>query len=392
MNPAARSVMAVLTPPGRGGIAVIRCAGPASRAALEAAFRPSRAGRGLPAPGALGYGHVVDAAGRPLDEVIIYADPCGAWEVNCHGGPAAVEAVCRTLAAGGIERVAPDALAAEEGASPIARAARCALARATTPLAARILLDQLAGALESEICRIVGLLEAARADEARAGVAALLEAWRTCGRFLARPPRIVIAGRPNAGKSTLLNRLAGAQRALTSAVPGTTRDYVEVEAALAGLPVVLVDTAGLREAVEAVEAEGVRRARDQAARAAVVVYLVDATEGFTPHDAAALDALGERALVVWNKADVAAGSPRGATSGIPATSGIRVPGLRTRHEQRVEPLPAPAISALTGAGVDALVEAILARLDYRAPARGAPVPFTAEQAAAIEALAAGAAR
>ncbi len=129
--------------------------------------------------------------------------------------------------------------------------------------------------------------------------------WFTCGRFLADPPRIAIAGRPNAGKSTLLNRLAGSDRALTSPLPGTTRDTVEAEAALEGVPVVLVDTAGLRQAAGSVEREGVERARRELAAAAAVVYLVDATGPVTAEDEAALSPLGPRAVVVWSKADAA---------------------------------------------------------------------------------------
>jgi len=129
---------------------------------------------------------------------------------------------------------------------------------------------------------------------------------------------------------------------------------VEADAALAGLPVVLVDTAGLREARSVIERLGVERAREQATRAALLLYLLDATEGVAAEDQAALARFDDRTLVVWNKADAAAG-PLGA------------PG-------------AMAVSALTGAGIEGLSEAILARLGYRAPEPGEAVPFTCEQA------------
>ncbi|MCX5675923.1 MAG: 50S ribosome-binding GTPase, partial [Planctomycetota bacterium] len=199
-------------------------------------------------------------------------------------------------------------------------------------------------------------------DNALAGLDALLARWRTCGRLLADPPRIAIAGRPNSGKSTLLNRLVGAERAITSPQPGTTRDTVEAEAALEGVPAVLVDTAGLREASGEIERAGVERARREAARAAVVVYLIDATAGLEPEDEASIDALGDRALAVWNKIDA--------------------PSAATRTGAR----DAPAISALTGDGIPALVAELLARLGWRAVAWATEaVPFTAEQAAALEA-------
>ncbi|MEA3366749.1 MAG: GTP-binding protein [Planctomycetota bacterium] len=353
MSDAEPSVFAHLTAPGRGGIAVIRCTGPRVAGTLKACFRPVRRGDVPPALGCLAYGHVVDADGRVLDEVILHRAGPATWEVNCHGGPVVVEAVCDRLASLGLVRVDPDALLAAEGAGPVERAARRLLQTAATPLAARILLDQLNGALERAVAQVDDALTAGRPDEAAGALDTLLARWRTCGRYLAEAPRLVIAGRPNVGKSTLLNRLAGHERAITHAEPGTTRDYVETVAAFEGLPVVLVDTAGLREAVGRVEREGVARARRQASAAALVVYLLDVEAGVTAADEAALAHLGDCALAVWNKADLASG-PLG-------------------------PPAALAVSALTGAGLDDLRREGLARLAYRAPSAGAAVPLMREQ-------------
>jgi tRNA modification GTPase len=165
----------------------------------------------------------------------------------------------------------------------------------------------------------------------------------------------VIAGRPNVGKSTLLNRLVGADRAITSPAPGTTRDYVEADAALDGVPVVLVDTAGLREGRDEVERLGVERARRELARASLVLYLVDAVDGPCAEDQATLRALGRRAVAAWNKVDLA-----------PAGSGE------------------VGVSALRGDGVTELTALLLARLGYQPPAPGEAVPFTAEQASLLE--------
>ncbi|HUX17189.1 MAG TPA: GTPase [Phycisphaerae bacterium] len=373
-------VFSVLTPPGRGGIAVVRCLGPAAPETIAACFRspravqspqmsPSLTGANLreptpPAPdlpdiGRLAYGHFTDADGRPLDEIILYREAETVFEVNCHGGPAAVEAVCRRLADLGLEQVDPDRLLALEGAEPIERDAERMLREARTPLAGRILLDQLNGALARAIDKILKALAAGCSAEAGKELDALLERWRGCGRLLASPPRVAVAGLPNVGKSTLVNRLVGAERVLVSATPGTTRDYVEADAAIEGLPVVLVDTAGLRETEEHVEREGVARARREMRAAAAVVYLLDAVEGAQPEDEAALEALGDRAVAVWNKADLAPG-PLG-------------------------PPAAVAISALTGDGIEALVGSVLARLGWRPPAAaGDAVPFTAAQAGALE--------
>jgi tRNA modification GTPase len=260
-----------------------------------------------------------------------------------------------------------------EGVPRPVRDARRALRAATTPPAARIILDQLNGSLANAI-EIIHLAPGeytggGAANNAIAQIDALLDRWRTCGRFIADPPRIVIAGRPNAGKSTLLNRLVGSERAITSPAPGTTRDYVEAEAALEGVPVILVDTAGLRDEAgsaspcvagfaerDRVEREGVERARREAARASLVVYLVDASEGASAEDEAAIRSLGDRAVVVLNKIDKRA-APGGTSLGI---------------------------SALTGEGIAALTSAILNRLGYRPTAPGDAVPLTAAQAEALQ--------
>ncbi|MCX5682790.1 MAG: 50S ribosome-binding GTPase [Planctomycetota bacterium] len=380
-EPSAPSAFAVLTPPGRGGIAVIRCSGPAAETALAKCFRlahssPERKLGVMPSPGQLSYGHIVDAEGRPIDEVILY-NAGTAFEVNCHGGPAAVRAVCERLADAGLPEVDADSLMQIEGLPHIVQDARRALRRVFTPLAARILLDQLNGALAGAITEILAPL----GPGANEAIDALLDRWRTCGRFLADPPRIVIAGRPNAGKSTLLNRLVGAERAITSAAPGTTRDYVEAEAALEGAPALLVDTAGLRdEPGGEIERQGIERARQELARAAVVIYLIDAGEGANPEDKATLQSLGDRTLVVLSKID-AAGAEKGT-----------VPFSQQR-EKGTAPFSALAIAALTGEGMPALVAAVLEKLAWRAPRPGDAVPFAADQAAALaaarEALAAG---
>jgi tRNA modification GTPase len=389
MNAPGESVFAVLTPPGRGGIAVIRCFGPEAESALAACFRRKSAAQptaSLPPSGSLAYGHIVDADGRAIDEVILFRVParlgppciheglnegcaasesCAIFEINCHGGPAAVAAIGQRLATLGLREASADVLLAMEGAAPVELEARRLLRRLASPLAARILLDQLAGALDREIGEIFANLTAPSRDlhaDALARIDTLLARWQTCGRFLADPPRIAIAGRPNAGKSTLLNHLVGTDRAITSPVPGTTRDTVEAAAALEGLPVVLIDTAGLREVSHAVgqggiEQAGIARAQAESARAAVVIYLVDAREGMQPEDVAAIANLGDRAVVAWNKVDV------------------------------VDPAHEPAalvVSALSGAGIPALIAAVLARLGWQVPAQSEAVPFAPAQAEALQ--------
>jgi tRNA modification GTPase len=357
------SALAVLTPPGRGGIAVIRCIGAAAKAALATCFRTASQGL-FPSPGTLAYGHILDDEGQPIDEVILYRAGAEAFEVNCHGGPAAVQALCRRLTSLGLQAVDADRLMELEGLPLLVRQARRALRGATTPLAGRILLDQLNGALANALQQSRDDLAAGREAEARTRLEELIGRWFTCGRFLAMPPRLAIAGRPNAGKSTLLNRLAGTERAITSPAPGTTRDTVEAEATIDGVPVVLIDTAGLREADGEIERRGVERAWTELAHAALVLYLVDVTAPPAPDDEVALAGLGSRGIIAWTKVDTLAA----ATSNAAATAQA---GL--------------AISAVTGAGLAALAAEILRRLGWRRPPDGAAVPFTADQVRALDA-------
>ena len=337
-------------------------------------------------------------------------------------------AVSERLAAAGLPEVDADRLMQIEGLPRITQDARRALRRAFTPLAARILVDQLSGALSGAIAQAIASFDVrapsvssglyASADDtfatqgrdpeltlgARAmnvqaaleAIDALLDHWRTCGRFLADPPRIAIAGRPNAGKSTLLNRLVGAERAITSTVPGTTRDYVEAEAALEGAPALLVDTAGLRgEPGGEIERQGIERARLELSRATVVIYLIDAGEGATPEDDTTLQLLGDRALVVLNKID----SPGAKAVRAPSvSSGSRPCVAKGSSAEACDPdltvgARTLAISAQTGEGMPVLVAAVLEKLGWRAPLPGDAVPFTADQAAALsaarEAIAAG---
>jgi tRNA modification GTPase len=153
------------------------------------------------------------------------------------------------------------------------------------------------------------------------------------GQILRRGIRAAIVGRPNAGKSSLLNQLLGHDRAIVSAVPGTTRDTIEETANIRGVPVIFIDTAGLREASNEIEAEGIRRSRQSLARAELILHVLDASESLAPEDAALLREPLKKRVVVLNKIDL----PR------------RVPPLD---------LPAVEVSCATGAGIEPLKDRI----------------------------------
>jgi len=158
---------------------------------------------------------------------------------------------------------------------------------------------------------------------------------------------VVIAGRPNAGKSLLLNKLAGYDAAIVTAIEGTTRDLVREHIELDGLPVKIIDTAGLRASADAVEAEGIRRAQRELTNADHALVVVDSQTITTPQLAELLAELPAELnyTLVRNKIDL----------------GDEAPGIQT-----AEPTPTIAISALTGAGIDALRAHLLAILGYQA--------------------------
>jgi tRNA modification GTPase len=175
-----------------------------------------------------------------------------------------------------------------------------------------------------------------RMDQAVAFMDELLST-ATEGRILRRGVRAAIAGRPNAGKSSLLNQLLGRDRAIVSTTPGTTRDTIEETANIRGLPVVFIDTAGLREAREEVEQEGVRRSRAALSQSEIILHVLDTSEPLHAADAASLtESPGKPRLLVLNKSD------------LPCK-------LILENNAR---FPAIEVSCLSGDGLEALKDAI----------------------------------
>jgi tRNA modification GTPase len=167
------------------------------------------------------------------------------------------------------------------------------------------------------------------------GVKFMDELLRTApeGRILRRGIRAAIVGRPNAGKSSLLNHLLGHERAIVSPIPGTTRDTIEETANIRGIPVVFIDTAGLRESADAIEAEGIRRSHESLARAELVLQVLDATEEIDLEEIHAV-ASDKKRMLVLNKIDLNPGALTGTTGKV--------------HR----------ISCQTGEGLEALKDAI----------------------------------
>jgi tRNA modification GTPase len=348
-----------LTPVGRGAVAVVLVAGPDAVRAVEGCFRAVNGKRfGEARADRIVLGRW---GGEGGEELIGCRRADGTVEIHCHGGVAAVRNVVDRLAAEGGTPISWQEWTQRSDGDPIRAAARIALAEAPTARTAGILLDQLHGALSDAVNGAVATAGDGEWNRAVEQLDALL-AHRCVGLHLTRPWRVVIAGRPNVGKSSLMNALAGFQRAIVCDVPGTTRDVVTFTTAIDGWPVELADTAGLRETADAIESAGVERATAAAADADLLVLVEDATQA-QPLPAALPPS--KLTLRVLNKIDL----------------------------QR-EPTP-PAergnwdvlTSAVTGRGIAELLAVIGRKLVPVPPCVGAGVPFTAEQ---VEAL--GAAR
>ena len=234
---------------------------------------------------------------------------------------------------------------------PIAAAALVALAEARTERTAAILLDQYHGAVRLAMDEIRRDIERGDMPRARERIDVLL-ARQALGRRLTRPWSVVLAGRTNVGKSSLLNALAGYRRAIVDAAPGTTRDAVAMPTAIDGWPVELCDTAGLRAAEEPVERAGIDRARQRLAQADLVILVADRSVAWSAEDSALL-AEWPAAVLVHNKCD------------LPPAPGGRPDGLST--------------SALHGEGIESLLATIARRLVPDPPPPGAAVPFLSEQ-------------
>ncbi len=355
--------------PGQGGIAVIRVSGPKALAAVAAITlipgqQPWESHRVL-------YGHVVAADGvERLDEVLVLLMLAprsftgeNVVEIHCHGGVIAVQRVlARVLEQPGVRRALPGEFsqrAVLNGRLDLTRAeAMSDLVAARSERAAQLAMAGLDGGVQTKMMALrQRLLNQLSELEARVDFEedlppldgeALLQELQSVrsdllalvadgerGAVLRHGLRVALVGRPNVGKSSLLNRLSRQQRSIVTDLPGTTRDLLESEIVLDGVPITLLDTAGIRSTDDAVEQLGIARSHDALASADLVVLLFDLTQGWTEEDQDLLALMpeGVPCLRVGNKADL--------DSGPQAVADVR-------------------LSSVTGAGEQDLVQALLA--------------------------------
>lgn len=355
--------VAVVTGSGRGAVAVVRVWGPGAGTVADAVFRPVRGGSLLATPiGRLRLGRAGVGLGDEVVAVRLDEGEEPVVELQCHGGVAAVESVVQALVKAGARRVEPAVDLLPRGAGRIEAEAMADLVRAPTLRSAEILLEQARGALRLELETIASL------PNGDPDVSARLEdlaARGTVGTRLISGWKVVIAGRPNVGKSRLFNALAGFDRSIVHPTPGVTRDVVVFRTALAGWPVELCDTAGQRETDDPIESLGIDRARRESGNADLVLLVLDRSQPLLPVDRRLLAARTMiPRLIVANKSDLPAAWPLDEVED--AGAGVL------------------AVSAETGEDLDSLIAAIADRLVPDPPAPGAGVPFRSEH---IESLA-----
>jgi tRNA modification GTPase len=379
------ALVRIMTSEGRGAIAVVRVRGEDAVSIADTVFRPavgkslaeSSAGRLRVGRAGLGQGDEVVAV--RLDTAIPTV------EIQCHGGAAAVASVVAALQAAGARRWESDGLDPGSGDDPIATQALDDLSRATTLRTAEVLLDQAQGALRQELVRLSSDLECGagspltRLDE--------LIQWAAVGLRLIPGWTVVIAGRPNVGKSRLFNALVGFARAIVDPTPGVTRDVVTFPTAFGGWPVELADTAGLRRTGDAVESIGIDRARRAQERADLVLLVLDRSEALQPEDRE-LIAWHEGAMLVANKADLpAAWDPRELSRELQrerqATAAYEVRPARDPRGLNRASTAIAMVSAESGEGIAELIAAIVDRLVPDPPTPGDAVPFRADHLDAL---------
>jgi tRNA modification GTPase len=368
------TIVAIATPPGRGGIGIVRLSGPAAR---EIAMAMLRLRNPLTHAHAR-VGDLVDVESQErLDEAVVtwFAAPHSytgedVIEVATHGAPVILEAVVMQAVRGGARLATPGEFTQRaflSGRIDLTQAeAVHDLVAAQTLYQARVAAQQLQGTLSRRIrpikeslVALIALLEAgidfaeddvdvlpgaeivSRIDDTRHLLQPIAGSFAH-GRLVHAGLMLAIVGRPNAGKSSLFNCMVERERAIVTAAPGTTRDLVTERVSLGGIPIELVDTAGLREASDEAEQIGIRKSREALADADMVLLVLDATVAPGQEEMELLATLAQRrALVVINKSDLA--RPPAAMEA--ALAGLGLPVVHT--------------SALSGEGVAALKQAML---------------------------------
>jgi tRNA modification GTPase len=374
------TIAAIATPIGEGGLAVIRISGAQALAVADRIFSPAGKSSLKPSAAAshtIQFGHVM-RDGKTIDEVLVAVMRAPRTftredivEVTCHGGILPAKLVLDAALASGARMAEPgeftrraflngriDLAQAEAVADLIHSRTELALSAANEQLAGK--LSQRINELRDDLLKTLAHVEAyidfpeediaeetkdQLLDRLERGVAFMDELLRTAneGQILRRGIRAAIIGRPNAGKSSLLNQLLGHNRAIVSPIPGTTRDTIEETANIRGLPVVFIDTAGLREARDEIEVEGIRRSHESLQKAEFILHVFDVSEPLTEADEKYLTEFADKKrILVRNKIDL--------PLKLNLPSAVAQTGMSA--------LPIVDVCCTTGKGIEALKDAI----------------------------------
>ncbi len=339
--------VSVWTPSGRGAVATVRVVGRFGERCNEL-FRAAnrRELSDLPLD-RLCFGQW---GNDPVEDVVICRDSHESFEVHCHGGHAAVQRIVGDLTQVGCERV--DWPTQWSSANGTEREFADALSQATTMRTAAWIVEQ-TGCLSAAISQLQRFAAAGQRDEIVAMLDGILR-WSQFGRHLTQPWSVVLAGRPNVGKSSLINALVGYERSIVFDQPGTTRDVVTAETVFDGWPICLSDTAGQRGSADELESSGIARAREALSVADCPVLVIDVSQ---PPQADDFQLLQEwpQALIVAHKIDL--------------------------PNRWLEQLPSQAISvsSLQRTGLSELSNEIVRRLIPELPPSNAVIPLTSRQ-------------
>lgn len=380
VHPATDTIAAIATALGAGGIGIIRISGPDALPLLRKLFIP-RKPRSHFTSHMLYYGTVIDREGKLLDEALaVYMQAPHTYtredvvELHCHGSEIALQTILRTVVESGARPAEPGEFTKRAflaGRIDLTKAeAVLDLLQAQTEVGVRLAANQIQGqlyerveAIRLHLVTILALLEVAIdfpdddveifntsqiTTQLQTEVIAPLEqllALAGQGKIIREGVRVVIAGRPNVGKSSLLNALLCEERALVTPLPGTTRDTIEERIAVRGIPIHLIDTAGIRMHRDPVEALGIERARQKLEEADLVLFLVDASSGMDDRDSELYRSIHEKKhLVVINKRDLVTAEHLAAWTGIfPNAEWV---AISAKHRQGIQELQEAIFQAI----------------------------------------------
>jgi len=408
------TIVAISTPPGRGGIGIVRLSGSESRAIAAPMLRLPRELE----PGRAIFGELVDPhSGERIDEVVAtyFAKPHSYTtddlvEIAAHGSPVVLRHLVELAQSAGARLAEPGEFTMRAFLNRRIDLTQAEAVRdlidSQTLYQARVAAQQLQGALshrlqpiKQKLVELIALMEAGvdfAEDDVpvlatgiilehiaviRAGLDELLRSF-AYGRLVHEGITLAIVGRPNVGKSSLFNRLVERERAIVTAIPGTTRDLVSETVAIGGIPVKLVDTAGIRKALDEAESIGIRKSMEALADADMVLFVLDATQVVHDEDLELLKQIEQRrAIVVENKSDLASASSPRDSNGLPRvrTSALTGEGVVELREEILRAMSGdagaqPEAAFLTNMRQAGLVENAVKSLDAAADSTRAQVP------------------